>query len=137
MGSRGCQRADPRSRIESAGASAPRARCAARRPRRAADDGPGRDHQRRAAVAGHRSPVTETIAYVESRIAEIAQEALESGELAARLVPREIAAAVVATVQGGYVLARASGDAAAFDAGVRGLLALLSQPERASPPRGQ
>jgi len=37
----------------------------------------------------------------------------------------EIAATILATVQGGYVLARASGSPAAFDAGVRGLLALL------------
>ncbi|MFZ3555470.1 MULTISPECIES: TetR family transcriptional regulator [unclassified Streptomyces] len=73
-----------------------------------------------------RAPVDETIAYVEGRIADVVQEGVDSGELAAHLVPREIAAAVVATVQGGYVLARASGDTAAFDAGVRGLLALLS-----------
>ncbi|WP_425837717.1 TetR/AcrR family transcriptional regulator [Streptomyces fractus] len=73
-----------------------------------------------------RAPVDETIAYVEGRIAEVVQEGVDSGELAPHLVPREIAAAVVATVQGGYVLARASGDTTAFDAGARGLLALLS-----------
>ncbi|MFJ9173432.1 TetR/AcrR family transcriptional regulator [Streptomyces sp. NPDC102360] len=80
-----------------------------------------------------RAPVDETIAYVESRIADVVQEGVDSGELAAHLVPREIAAAVVATVQGGYVLARASGDTAAFDAGVRGLLALLVTPSTTSP----
>jgi hypothetical protein len=41
-----------------------------------------------------------------------------------------VAATIVATVQGGYVLARASGSPAAFDAGVRGLLALLRPAER-------
>jgi TetR/AcrR family transcriptional regulator, transcriptional repressor for nem operon len=45
--------------------------------------------------------------------------------LSTALVPAEIAATIVATVQGGYVLARASGSTAAFDAGVRGLLTLL------------
>ncbi|MFF3491917.1 TetR family transcriptional regulator [Streptomyces sp. NPDC002795] len=73
-----------------------------------------------------RAPVDETISYVESRIADAVQEGVDDGELAPHLVPREIAAAIVATVQGGYVLARASGDTKAFDAGVRGLLALLS-----------
>ncbi|MFI5662391.1 TetR/AcrR family transcriptional regulator [Streptomyces sp. NPDC051684] len=73
-----------------------------------------------------RAPVDETIAYVESRVAAVVQEGVDSGELAAHLMPRDIAAAVVATMQGGYVLARASGDTGAFDAGVRGLLALLA-----------
>ncbi|MFD7296676.1 TetR/AcrR family transcriptional regulator [Streptomyces sp. NPDC059897] len=81
-----------------------------------------------------REPVAETIAYVEGRIADAVQEGVESGELAARLVPREVAATVVATVQGGYVLARASGDTTAFDAGVRGLLALLSPAPPATAP---
>ncbi|WP_353940721.1 TetR/AcrR family transcriptional regulator [Streptomyces sp. HUAS MG91] len=72
-----------------------------------------------------RGPVDDTIAYVKGRLADIVQEGVDSGEFAAHLVPREIAAAVVATVQGGYVLARASGDTDAFDAGVRGLLSLL------------
>lgn len=33
---------------------------------------------------------------------------------------------MVATVQGGYVLARASGSTAAFDSAVQGLLSLLA-----------
>ena len=73
-----------------------------------------------------RAPVDETIAYVRSRLADVVQEGVTSGELGAHLVPRDIAATIVATVQGGYVLARASGDTDAFDAGVRGLLALLA-----------
>ncbi|MHC5259387.1 TetR family transcriptional regulator [Streptomyces sp. UC4497] len=80
-----------------------------------------------------RAPVDETIAYVESRLADVVQEGVESGELAAHLVPREIAATIVATVQGGYVLARASGNTTAFDTGVRGLLALLSPAASATP----
>ncbi|MEV6548322.1 TetR/AcrR family transcriptional regulator [Streptomyces sp. NPDC051597] len=73
-----------------------------------------------------RAPVTETIDWLRGRLAAIVQEGLDAGEFAAPLVPEEIAATVVATVQGGYVLARASGSPAAFDAGVRGLLALLA-----------
>ncbi|MEU1071435.1 MULTISPECIES: TetR/AcrR family transcriptional regulator [unclassified Streptomyces] len=73
-----------------------------------------------------RAPVTETIEWLRGRLAAIVQEGLDAGEFAAPLVPEEIAATVVATVQGGYVLARASGSPAAFDAGVRGLLALLA-----------
>lgn len=73
-----------------------------------------------------RAPVNETIAWLRGRLAEIVQEGLESGEFERPLVPEDIAASIVATVQGGYVLARASGSTDAFDAAVRGLLTLLS-----------
>ncbi|MCX4587306.1 TetR/AcrR family transcriptional regulator [Streptomyces sp. NBC_01481] len=72
-----------------------------------------------------RAPVEETLSWLRGRLAAIVQEGRERGELSTALVPAEIAATIVATVQGGYVLARASGSTAAFDAGVRGLLALL------------
>ncbi|MFE3179316.1 TetR/AcrR family transcriptional regulator [Streptomyces violascens] len=78
------------------------------------------------ASAELRAPVDETLDWLRGRLAEIVQEGLDQGEFTAPLVPREIAAAVVATVQGGYVLARASGSPDAFDAGVRGLLSLLA-----------
>ncbi|MFJ8309973.1 MULTISPECIES: TetR/AcrR family transcriptional regulator [unclassified Streptomyces] len=80
------------------------------------------------ASAELRAPVDETIDWLRSRLAGIVQEGLDQGEFPASVVPEEIAAAVVATVQGGYVLARASGSPAAFDAGVRGLLSLLAPP---------
>ncbi|MFD9792858.1 TetR/AcrR family transcriptional regulator [Streptomyces sp. NPDC059070] len=73
-----------------------------------------------------RAPVTETIDWLRGRLAEVVQEGLDAGEFTPGLVPEEIAAAVVATVQGGYVLARASGSPAAFEAGTHGLLALLA-----------
>ncbi|MEV1023369.1 TetR/AcrR family transcriptional regulator [Streptomyces sp. NPDC050264] len=73
-----------------------------------------------------RAPVDETIAYVRTRLAEVVQEGVDNGEFGPHLVPRDIAATIVATVQGGYVLARASGDTDAFEAGARGLLALLA-----------
>ena len=78
-----------------------------------------------------RAPVDETLDWLRGRLAGIVQEGLDQGEFTAPLVPREIAAAVVATVQGGYVLARASGSPDAFDAGVRGLLSLLAPPAKA------
>jgi AcrR family transcriptional regulator len=80
------------------------------------------------ASAELRAPVDETIDWLRGRLAEIVQEGLDRGEFRASVIPEEIAAAVVATVQGGYVLARASGSPAAFDAGVRGLLSLLAPP---------
>ncbi|GAA2634598.1 TetR/AcrR family transcriptional regulator [Streptomyces vastus] len=72
-----------------------------------------------------RAPVDETLDWLRERLAAIVEEGQEQGEFAPWLDGEEIAAAVVATVQGGYVLARASGSPTAFDAGVRGLLSLL------------
>ncbi|MFD6433923.1 TetR/AcrR family transcriptional regulator [Streptomyces venezuelae] len=73
-----------------------------------------------------RAPVTETLDWLRDRIAGIVEEGLSRGEFTAALVPQDIASTVVATVQGGYVLARSSGSPAAFDTAVRGLLALLA-----------
>ncbi|MBU6536475.1 TetR/AcrR family transcriptional regulator [Streptomyces sp. NPDC057245] len=73
-----------------------------------------------------RAPVDETLDWMREEIAQLVEDGREQGEFAPSLDGEEIAAAVVATVQGGYVLARASGSAASFDAGVRGLLSLLS-----------
>ncbi|MEU6622576.1 TetR/AcrR family transcriptional regulator [Streptomyces litmocidini] len=73
-----------------------------------------------------RAPVEEVLGRVRGRIAEVVQEGVDSGELSGSLDPAEIAATVLATVQGGYVLARATGSRAPFDTAVRGLLALLA-----------
>ncbi|MFE6095191.1 TetR/AcrR family transcriptional regulator [Streptomyces massasporeus] len=73
-----------------------------------------------------RAPVDETLDWLRGRIAGIVEEGEAEGQFAPGLDAGEIAAAVVATVQGGYVLARASGSPAVFDAGVRGLLSLLA-----------
>lgn len=72
-----------------------------------------------------REPVTETLQWLRERLAGIIQEGVDRGEFSASLDTGEIASAIVATVQGGYVLARATGSPEAFEAGVRGLLALL------------
>ncbi|MFJ3222136.1 TetR/AcrR family transcriptional regulator [Streptomyces sp. NPDC086783] len=72
-----------------------------------------------------RAPVDATIDWLRETLAGIVEEGKEQGQFAPALDTEEVAATIVATVQGGYVLARASGSPAAFDTGVRGLLALL------------
>ncbi|MET8814837.1 TetR/AcrR family transcriptional regulator [Streptomyces sp. NPDC004549] len=79
-----------------------------------------------------RAPVDEVIARIRGRIARLVEEGRRQGQFAPFLNGEEIGAAVVATVQGGYVLARASGSPEAFDAGVRGLLSLLAPPTAAA-----
>ncbi|MGW0548910.1 TetR/AcrR family transcriptional regulator [Streptomyces altiplanensis] len=73
-----------------------------------------------------RAPVDETLDWLRGRLAGIVEEGVAAGEFGAGVEPADVAATIVATVQGGYVLARASGSTAVFDAGVRGLLALLA-----------
>lgn len=73
-----------------------------------------------------RAPVDETLDWLRERLAGIVEEGKEQGQFAPGLDGESIAATIVATVQGGYVLARASGSPAAFEVGVRGLLSLLS-----------
>ncbi|WP_199827423.1 TetR/AcrR family transcriptional regulator [Streptomyces xylophagus] len=78
------------------------------------------------ASAELREPVDATLDAIRERLAGIVEEGKEQGQFGAELDGEEIASTILATVQGGYVLARASGSPAAFDAGVRGLLALLA-----------
>ncbi|MDT0468748.1 TetR/AcrR family transcriptional regulator [Streptomyces gibsoniae] len=72
-----------------------------------------------------RAPVDATIDWLREQLAQLVEEGKEQGQFARALDAEEIAATVLATVQGGYVLARASGSPAAFDTAVRGLLTLL------------
>ncbi|MFJ7899922.1 TetR/AcrR family transcriptional regulator [Streptomyces sp. NPDC096198] len=72
-----------------------------------------------------RAPVDETLDWLREQLARLVEEGREQGQFAASLDDEEVAATILATVQGGYVLARASGSPAAFDTAVRGLLALL------------
>lgn len=78
------------------------------------------------ASAELRAPVTETLAAIRERLAEIVEEGKRQGQFAPELDAERTAATILATVQGGYVLARAAGSPAAFDAAVDGLLALLA-----------
>lgn len=65
-----------------------------------------------------RAPVTETFAWLRSRLTEVLTEADLPN-------PVTTAATVVAVLQGGYVLARAAGDTTPFTDAIDGLLALL------------
>lgn len=78
------------------------------------------------ASAELREPVDDALDAIRERLAGIVEEGKEQGQFGVELDGEEIASAILATVQGGYVLARASGSPGAFDAGVRGLLSLLS-----------
>ncbi|MFC8490782.1 TetR/AcrR family transcriptional regulator [Streptomyces sp. NPDC057235] len=73
-----------------------------------------------------RAPVEEVLGRLRARLAAVVREGSESGGPNDPLDPEETAATIVATVQGGYVLARATGSPAPFDSAVRGLLALLA-----------
>ncbi|EFE72670.1 TetR family transcriptional regulator [Streptomyces sp. SID5466] len=73
-----------------------------------------------------RAPVDATFDWLRARITAVVQEGVEAGEFTPGTDPGPVAAAVVATVQGGYVLARASGRSNAFDHAVEGLLSLLA-----------
>lgn len=72
-----------------------------------------------------RGPLQETFAWLRDRIAGIVTDGIAAGELRRGLDPTDIAAAITAVVQGGYVLARAAGDREPFDQAVRGALGLL------------
>jgi hypothetical protein len=51
--------------------------------------------------------------------------AIAAGELPVSVVPSELARTLAAVIQGGYVLARATGEQGPMDAAVRGAVALL------------
>ncbi|WP_327003997.1 TetR/AcrR family transcriptional regulator [Dactylosporangium sp. NBC_01737] len=67
-------------------------------------------------------PVTETFAWLCSALSSVLAS---DPSLSSKLDPDDTAAAIAATLQGGYVLARAAGSREPFDRAVRGALALL------------
>lgn len=72
------------------------------------------------------APVEETFTWLRGRLAELVAEGVAGGELRAGIDPAATAAAIVATLQGGYVLARAADDPEMFQLAVEGVLALLA-----------
>ena len=72
-----------------------------------------------------RSPVEQALAAVQGLVADVVREGQAAGELDRAADPDEVAAAVVAVLQGGYVLARAAGSPRPFDQAVAGVLVLL------------
>ena len=79
-----------------------------------------------------RAPVEETFDWLRGRIAEVIAEGRAAGELLPGADPADTAAAVVAVVQGGYVLARAADSVEPFRQAVRGALGLLAAQVRTS-----
>ncbi|QGV77529.1 TetR/AcrR family transcriptional regulator [Streptomyces ficellus] len=77
-----------------------------------------------------RRPVEETFAWLTGRLAALLTEGRASGEFGGGLDPAATATALVAVVQGGYVLARASGSAEVFGRAVDGALGLLAAHSR-------
>jgi TetR/AcrR family transcriptional repressor of nem operon len=73
-----------------------------------------------------RRPVEETFAWLTDRLAGLLEEGRATGELAAGLDPVATATALVAVLQGGYVLARAAGSAEVCALAVDGALGLLA-----------
>ncbi|GAA2795607.1 TetR/AcrR family transcriptional regulator [Saccharopolyspora taberi] len=77
-----------------------------------------------------RQPLDETFDWLRRRLAEVVSEGQAEGELAADLDPEDTAAAIVAVLQGGYVIARAAGSAEPFGRAVDGALRLLAASAR-------
>ena len=73
-----------------------------------------------------RRPVRETFAWLTGRLAGLLAEGCANGELDAGLDPAATATALVAVLQGGYVLARAAGSAEVYARAVDGALGLLA-----------
>jgi TetR/AcrR family transcriptional repressor of nem operon len=85
-----------------------------------------------------RSPVEQALVRVRSRIAELLEEGRLSGEFLSTISSDRLAAAIVATVQGGYVLAKASRDERLFSEAIEGVIDLLgAQLAPANPPATQ
>ena len=71
------------------------------------------------------TPVAETLAWLVETIGSVISEGIDTGEFPRGTNAHCLASMVVATVQGGYVLARAQQDPAEFDAAVQGATTLV------------
>lgn len=72
-----------------------------------------------------RRPLDETFGWMRKRLTETIACGQEQNEFDSDFDPREIAAAIAATVQGGYVLSKAAGSEGPFNDTIRGMLRLL------------
>jgi TetR/AcrR family transcriptional regulator, transcriptional repressor for nem operon len=77
-----------------------------------------------------RRPVEETFAWLTERLAGLLAEGCATGELDAGLEPAATATALVAVLQGGYVLARAANSAEVYARAIDGALGLLASKVR-------
>ena len=78
--------------------------------------------------ASLREPIDEVFSSAIERIAAVLREGQAAGEVRADVDPDQVATTLFATVQGGYVLARAHQDEARFTAAVDGALSLITVP---------
>jgi TetR/AcrR family transcriptional regulator, transcriptional repressor for nem operon len=77
------------------------------------------------AAADLREPLLGTFGWLHGLLTGLIEDGQAAGEFAAQLDPASVAATIVATVQGGYVLARAAADPGQFELAITGLMALL------------
>ncbi|MDH2443516.1 TetR/AcrR family transcriptional regulator [Amnibacterium sp. CER49] len=71
-------------------------------------------------------PLEEMFSWLASAMRDVLEEGRRAGEFSPELPAQQVATALVAVVQGGYVLARAAHEPARFDEAVDGALALLA-----------
>ncbi len=77
-----------------------------------------------------RDPIASYFAYIERELALALEQARHEGALSESINAANVATALVAVVQGGYVLARALQDPRQMDQAIRGALELLDAIER-------
>ena len=82
------------------------------------------------ADAALRQPVEDAFEAVRRRLADVIDEGRENGELARSVDPVATATALVAVLQGEYVLARAANSTDTYTQAVEGILALLARSPR-------
>ncbi|HUC21206.1 MAG TPA: TetR/AcrR family transcriptional regulator [Streptosporangiaceae bacterium] len=73
-----------------------------------------------------RQPVGDAFAAVRDRLAAVLDEGRGNGELDPSIDPMAVAMTLIAVLQGGYVVARASGSADSYTQAVEGVLGLLA-----------
>lgn len=69
--------------------------------------------------------VAEMFVWMQASVTTVIEDGKAAGEFPASLDSASVSAAVVAALQGAFVLARAAGDATAFDEAIEGVLELL------------
>ena len=72
-----------------------------------------------------RAPIDETFIWLQGRLQGLIEEAQETGEISAAANASDVAAMLIATIQGAYVLASAARAVEPFDRAIRGALGLL------------
>jgi TetR/AcrR family transcriptional regulator, transcriptional repressor for nem operon len=72
-----------------------------------------------------RRPLQRMFARLQGRLGRVLKEGQLTGEFTAEMNPLDVAATVIAVLQGGYVLARAENSVDPFDRAIRGVLFLL------------